>query len=400
MNNLKTACQRHCLAALAAGTALLAACGSGDGPAPQGNPPPPTVEVHESRVVVVGDSLADVGAFGAKATIQNSADPAAGFPIFPEIVAQGFGDTSQCNYYTYDSVRESFTTRARCRNFAVGGSRIVNPAARGGAAVPLNIPTQLAAAVARAGGSWRESDVLLVDGGANDLADLAAAFIGASRGRVEEYRAFLLQQLDASAVDPLLATGTDIDGLAAAGSLYMHALADTYYGAIKAQALDRGATRVALLNIPDVTLTPRVRAALAIVAANISQAHADAVQATVHEWATSYNAQLEARVGDDARVTLVDFYTDFTDQITNAGQYGITNASAASCPSSGVDGMGLPRFVLEACTSAALDAAPPEGLAAGWWRSWAFADDFHLTPYGHELLAATINRALVESGWL
>jgi phospholipase/lecithinase/hemolysin len=53
-----------------------------------------------------------------------------------------------------------------------------------------------------------------------------------------------------------------------------------------------------------------------------------------------------------------------------------------------------------ACTSTALDAAPPAGATAGWWQNWAFADGFHPTPYGHRLLAASVSRALARAGWL
>lgn len=50
---------------------LLAACGGGDELAPK---------AKISKVYVMGDSLADVGTFGFKFTVQNSADPK-GFPI-------------------------------------------------------------------------------------------------------------------------------------------------------------------------------------------------------------------------------------------------------------------------------------------------------------------------------
>ena len=46
----------------------------------------------------------------------------------------------------------------------------------------------------------------------------------------------------------------------------------------------------------------------------------------------------------------------------------------------------------------ALDALP--GKTAGWWKSYAFSDGFHPTPYGHQLLAASVSRALARAGWL
>jgi phospholipase/lecithinase/hemolysin len=52
------------------------------------------------------------------------------------------------------------------------------------------------------------------------------------------------------------------------------------------------------------------------------------------------------------------------------------------------------------CTSAALDAHPPAGQGAGWWQTWAFADNLHPTPFGQSLLAASVNRTLARAGWL
>ena len=117
---------------------LLAGCGGGGGGASPTESPAATGPV--ASVVVAGDSLADVGAFGAKATIQNSADPAAGFPLFPELVAQALGVAAPCNFYRFNDTTQAFASHAGCRNFAVGSSRIVNPAERGGATVPLAIP--------------------------------------------------------------------------------------------------------------------------------------------------------------------------------------------------------------------------------------------------------------------
>ena len=51
-----------------------------------------------SRVIVAGDSLADVGTFGFKFTVQDAANPA-GFPVFPELVAGAYGLSAACSHY-------------------------------------------------------------------------------------------------------------------------------------------------------------------------------------------------------------------------------------------------------------------------------------------------------------
>ena len=149
---LKTTRRAFMLTACAAAAVLIAACGGGSAAGPK---------TSISRVVVAGDSLADVGTFGMKFTVQNAANPTAGFPIFPQVVAQNFGIASQCNFYASATGGASFTTNPSCTNFAVGGGRVVNPASQGGAAAPFAVPAQLATAATVNGGAWAPTDLLL-----------------------------------------------------------------------------------------------------------------------------------------------------------------------------------------------------------------------------------------------
>ncbi|WP_427913294.1 SGNH/GDSL hydrolase family protein [Ramlibacter sp. MMS24-I3-19] len=392
---VKTTRRALVLGACAAAAALIAACGGGGGDA--AGPKAPI-----SRVIVAGDSLADAGTFGFKFTVQNAASPSTGYPIFPQIVAQNYGLAAQCNFYA-TTTGASFTTNPGCTDYAVGGGRVVNPASQGGAAAPFSVPTQLATAATVQGGAWAPTDLLLIDGGGNDAADLVTAYLGAASGSagVTAYQAFLAQQLDAATIG---ATLTQPNGAALAAGLYMKKLADTYWTAIKTNALDRGATHVAVLNMPDITLTPRFRAVLAQVGAANGGGTAGAtasatLQGAIQQWIGAFNTQLASDVNGDARVALVPFYKDFTDEVTNPVAYGLTNATTASCPVVSLTA-GLPNYDFPTCTSAALDAAPPAGLAPGWWNTWAFADGFHPTPYGHRLLAASVSRALARAGWL
>ena len=365
------------LAALAAlSAALLASCGGAF-----------SSRDDFDRVIVAGDSLADEGTYGLKFTVQNSAAPAEGYRVFPEIVASEY-DVETCNHYTYNGT--TFVTNADCTNYAVAGARIVNPASQGGADSPLSIPAQLAAASARSGPYFR-TDLVVVDGGGNDAADLVAAFLGATDAAGQDaYRDFLLQQIPAATLDPILAQP---NGNAQAAGLYMRNLADTYYNAIRANVLSRGASRVAILNLPDITLTPRFRQVLAQVALANGDVAAAQLQAAIRQWIDAFNTQLEARIGTDNRVALVDFNADFTDEVQNPARYGLTNATQSACEVAGIPS-------IQSCTSAALDANPPAGLRAGWWQTWAFSDSFHPTPLGHQLLADSVFRALARAGWL
>jgi outer membrane lipase/esterase len=364
----------------------IAACGGNDSLPPKSN---------ITKVYVMGDSLADAGTFGIKFTVQDASNPK-GFPVWPQIVAGNFGldALAQCNFYSlgFDGSMRAAPNPA-CTNFAIGGARIY---ADNSTTNPLNVGIQMATKATL--GGYNASDLVLIDGGGNDAADLVGAYLAASSGAagVAAYQAFLLQQLDPTTVGSLLSVPNT--GPAQAAGAYMQKLADTFYGQIKTQLLDKGATRVAVLNIPDITLTPRFRMVLAGVTQQAGAATAQALQGAIQQWIGAFNARLQANIAKDSRIALVDFYSDFADQVKNPASYALSNATDASCPVTGVGSDGLPSYTFPTCTSAALDALP--GKTAGWWKSYAFSDGFHPTPLGHSLLAASVSRALARAGWL
>ena len=71
--------------------------------------------------------------------------------------------------------------------------------------------------------------------------------------------------IPAGTLAPMLAGGQA--GLAQVGGAYMVALADKFYASIKVSALDKGAQRIALLNMPGITNTPRFQMVLSGIAA-------------------------------------------------------------------------------------------------------------------------------------
>lgn len=373
---------------------LVAGCGGSDAT-------PPKASI--SKVYVMGDSLADVGTFGKKFTIQKNGD-AAGYPIWPQLVANAFGlsGSSQCNFYVsvpqgpMDGNTFSENSAAGCTNFAIGNGVITN--APTGAANPKTINTQMAKKIA-AIGNYSSTDLVLIDGGGNDAKDLVSAYLGLSyTNGVSNYISFLTGNsiLDLTTVNTLL---PQTNGPALAAGAYMQQLAITFYGQIKAQTLDKGATHVAVLNMPDITLTPRFQAVLAGVALAQGSATSQALQAAIRQWIGAYNAQLKTSIGSDTRVALVDFYTDFSDEVSNPSSYSLTNVTTAACPVVGADSTtGLPTYDFPTCSDTALDAT--SGKTAGWWKTYAFSDGFHPTPYGHQLLSASVSRALARAGWL
>ncbi|HUR87665.1 MAG TPA: SGNH/GDSL hydrolase family protein [Ramlibacter sp.] len=380
--NWKISRRGFALAASAITAALVVACGGG------GDAAPPKTAI--SRVIIAGDSLADAGTFGAKFTVQKASDPAAGYPVYAQIIATNYGLPMPCNFFASSTGGASFTTNAACRDFAVGGGHIVNPPSQGGAVAPFALAVQLGAALQVMGGTYQNTDLIIVDAGGNDAADLVAAYLGAASGAagVQAYQTFLLQQLDAATIGATLPTA---NGAAILAGMYMQKLADTYWATVKATTLDKGATHVAILNVPDITLTPRFKAVLAQVSAQFGQASAQQLQGAIQQWIQAFNAKLKADINGDTRVALVPFYEDFTDELASPAQYGLTNATTPACGETGFPAT---------CVDAQLDATPPAGATAGWWKTYAFSNGFHPTPYGHSLLAGSVSRALARAGWL
>lgn len=346
---------------------------------------PPKTSV--TKVYVIGDSLADVGTFGGvKFTVQDPVNPKNSL-VWPQIIANNYGldGSAQCNFYTFTGTVFAANSTPGCTNFAIGGARIYNDAT---SVNPLNVGVQMATKALF--GNYASTDLVLIDAGGNDAADLVTAFLTAAADPTNATNAnalqtFLKQQISVSDLGSLLTQ--DSTGATAAGA-YMKALANTFYDSVTSQVLAKGATKVGILNIPDITVTPRFQAVLA----TMDSAKAGQVQFLIRSWISAFNTQLKARIGTDTKVALVDFYSDIQDQVANRSSYALDNVTAPVCT---VTTSFLGNFP---CLSTALDAVP--GKTAGWWKRYAFSDGFHPTPFAHGLLAASVSRALARAGWL
>ncbi len=378
------------LATSAALAVLLAACGGGGGGADT------TPRVAVTSVKVMGDSLADVGTFGVKFTVQ-------GNDIFPERIATTYGLPKGCNFFVFTGTTFAANPRTGCTNYAIGGG-VINPASSSlTPADPRGIGVQFATATAA--GNFAAGDLLVVDGGGNDAASLVGAYLNAPRDQGASYVALLGTQLTQAQVASAVSGGQA--GLAAAGATYMTALANTFADMIQTRALDKGAQRIALLNMPGITNTPRFQLVLDSIAQASGGGTAGAAaraqsEALFKSWVEAFNARLAARFAGERRVVVVDFYTSFNEQVANPAQFGLTNVRGFTCPVTGQDSSGLPTVTWPTCTDAALSASPPAGATGGsnWYKTWAFSDSFHPTPYGHQLLAQLISRSLATAGWL
>lgn len=369
---------------------LVAACGGG-GTADT------TPRTKISSVKVFGDSIQDSGTFGYKFTV-NGPDSL----IFAERVAASYGNTL-CNFYVFTGATFAPNSKAGCSNFAIGGGRITYTGAGASPANPLNVGVQMATAATL--GSYTATDLIIIDGGGNDAADLIGAYLTIPKDTGASYSALLGTLLTPAQIQTAFAGGAT--GIAGIGGTYMQALADKFYASIKTSVLDKGALQVVLMNMPSITNTPRFQMVLDSIAAANGGGTAGAAARTQAEalfksWMTAFNTELAAKVGTDERVALIDFYTAFNDQIAMPAQFALSNVKTPACPITGKGDDGLPTYSFPTCTATALSAAPPAGVSGGadWWKSYAFADGFHPTPYGHQLTAQLISKTLAIKGWL
>ena len=365
--------------------ASLAACGGG------GADTTPLAPIKS--VKAVGDSLADSGTFGYKFTVQGSAPTGMGATaLWVDRVAASYSQTLCAHYASADNV--SFSSKAGCTNYAVGGGRINNFTAP---TSPVSITQQLKDAGAA---GYVASDLLLVDGGSNDAADLIGAYLKAASDGGVTYKTVLSTVLDAATINAALAAGST--GLAQAGGAYMKALAAQFAATLKVNALDKGATRVAILNVPDILKTPRFQLVLGSITASQGAAASAQALAVFDAWIQAFNTQLNASFAGDSRVAIVDFNASSKDQAEHPAQYELSNITTPACPVTGRGSDGLPTYTFPTCTAAALSAAPPAGVAGGadWWKFYAFSDGFHPSPYVHQLMGQLVSRSLSQAGWL
>jgi outer membrane lipase/esterase len=385
-----------------AAAAILVGCGGGGADST-------SQRAGITSVKVMGDSLSDSGVFkglptyGRMFSVQDSASEPN--TVWTERIAAILGTPQLCNFFKFTGATFVPNPVAGCTSFAVGGGRInnINPQTGAGNS-PFSITYQLQ--VASAAGNYKSSDLLLVDGGGNDAADLVGAYLAAATDGGASYAAMTGTLIPMTTLGPMLAAGPS--GLAQAGGVYMVALADKFYDSIKASALDKGAEKVAVLNMPGITNTPRFQMVLDSISRAYGGGAAGAAargqsEALFKSWVEAFNARLATKVAGDKRVVLVDFYTAFNDQIAHPEQYGLTNVKTPACPIAGLGSDGLPTYNFQTCTAAALSAmTPPAGATGGtnWWQTYAFSDGFHPTPLGYQLLSQLVAKSLATAGWL
>jgi phospholipase/lecithinase/hemolysin len=387
-------------AALAA--LLMAACGGGDPTVPGSGSPAgaPASKGTFTAVVSFGDSLSDVGTYSPATSLAgNGTAPyfggkfttnSATATVWVENVATSLGllVTPAEVGFNQQSVKcpaAGSGLGATCTGYGQGGSRVTDPngighdPATGNGALTVPMKTQIANHLARFT-SFKASDLIFVYGGNNDAftqfgifaAKAAQIQADAGAGRITSDQANnLLFQAQSDAQAEMKKAALELAGYVAT------------------EILAKGGVYVAVLNLPDSTLTPFG----STLPANVKPVLTGLVDV--------FNLWL--RDGLTGRPVLwLDTNAVFKDSYANPAKYGFTNNTTTACDpakisaiTSGAVTDGSSLF----CNSTS--GAPYNGLRTGADPStWAFADSVHPTTGGHKVFSDIVIAQLRAAGWL
>lgn len=383
--------------AAAAVALLVAACGgSDDGDEVSISAPTTAPAGGFVSLVSFGDSLSDVGTYTPATAIPGTNPPVylggkfttngPGGTVWVENIAAELGLVVTPAEVGFAGQSIACPAAAQglantCTGYGQGGARITDPAGIGFEQGALTVPLkkQIANHLERFGG-FRENDLIVVFGGNNDVFVQFAAFVEAAQ-RIQA-------QAAAGAITPEQARQLLTAAQLAAFDEMKKAALDLA-GYVKNDILARGGRYVAVLNLPDSTMTP-FGAALP---ATLRPVLTDIVN-VFNLWLAEGLINLPVR--------LVDANAFFRDAYLNPGKYGFTNNTVPACDEEKIAVItggqvtdGSPLF----CN--ATPGVPFNGLRDGAdVDTWQFADDVHPTTGGHRAFAEIALRELRSFGWV
>jgi len=379
------ASRRHWhLATLAAAAALLAAgCGGGSGITGAADAP------VAKRVVIFGDSLSDLGTYTPATSLTTT-------PGAPPFFGGKFTTNTHTGYTTASNTSTAntwgewiaarlgvpitpaevgfATTRVpcpaaatigvnSCTGYAQGGSRVTDPngIGRTGGALTIPVVAQIASHNTRALTGFKtgfdSGDIVFVWAGNNDA-----------------FTQFGL--VAASAITPTTAVANMQTAAAELATL------------VKNEILAKGATRVAVINLPDASVTPGF--------SGLSAPQKGLLTSLSAEFNTKLVADL---AGTAARI--IDARAIFGATISSAAAQGL-NATTAACDPAKISVLTGGRITDGSslfCNATA--GAAFNGLKTGASAStYLFADSVHPTTGGHKLIADQIFPLLKTFGWI
>jgi phospholipase/lecithinase/hemolysin len=338
-----------------------------------------------------------------------------------------------------------------CTNYAQGGSRVTDRvgtgyAADGSAALTEPIVTQVANYLSRNNGMFTGNELVTVQGGANELFAQAGILTAAA---TEAFKASFTPTL----ISGLIQNATDKPAAGAAIELAMYqasqdgstqesivnaavvaamsqdgnpSLPSSYTPAINAalaagnsaaaqyiantgapiavgamitaaaelsasvnNMISKGAKRVVVTNLPDVSLTPYALSTI--------KGSDNSTQKLVLAMTMAFNDRLKSDLTGLSNVLFVDVFTENQRQIANPAQFGLSNVTGMACNLDYPNNLFATKDVPASGSSLVCNT---NNLIAGDTSRYLFADSVHPTPYGHKLLAQLVTKELVLAGWL
>lgn len=395
---MKTNIRSWALSALT--VALLAACGGNDDPVPGTGEPSgaPTTKGTFTALVTFGDSLSDLGAyapatsltgngaapyFGGKFTANSATSTVwvenlattMGLAVTPAEV--GFGTASvKC-----PAAAVSATLAGTCTGYGQGGSRVTDPNGIGKSTGALTVPmkTQIANHLARFT-TFKATDLVIVWGGNNDAFIQFGAFSARATAIQTDAAAGRISVDQANKL--LFQAQTDAQAQMKAAALELSSY-------VKAEILAKGGKYVAVMTLPDSTLTP-FGSTLPASAKPVLSALVDTFNLWLRDGLTG------------VAVKIIDQNAPGKDVYANPTKYGLVNNTVPTCDATKIQAItggavtdGSSLF----CNSTV--GAPFNGIRTGAdVNTWQFADGVHPTPGGHKIISDYVTSQLRAFGWI
>jgi outer membrane lipase/esterase len=397
--------------------ALLAGCGGGDPDVPGAGGPSgaPTSRGNFAAIVSFGTSASDLGTYAPATSVTGDGRPpffggkfttnSASGTVWVENLAAQLSTPAAPLLVTpaeigFNGVSVACPAAATpalagtCTGYAQGGAMITQrngigrDPATGAGALTVPLVMQIDRHLERFG-SFSDTDLILVEGGLNDLFVAFAGFAAAAQEIGAEVALGNLTQAEGQA--QLFAAQT-------VAQAALRLAATELGGYVRTKILANGGRYVAVATVPDLRSTPFGRAV---------GAQSPALQAALSELAQVFNLWLREAL-ENQPVRIVDITDVFDRVVADPAAAGFVNASDPACdakkiadltrdPLSGVPRVtdGNPVF----CNST--PGSPYNTLAAGASpTTWFFADDVHPSTGGHKLLGRRIVEQLQAFGWI
>ena len=391
-------------AGTALAAALLAACGGSD-PYVAGSGAPsgaPTTKGSFSAVVSFGDSLSDVGTYAPVTSLTgNGLPPYAGGrfttnyvnasgtvvgTVWVENVASTLGLTITPAMMGYGASSAACpAANATCTGYGQGGSRVTDPNGIGHSGGALTVPmvTQIANHLARFT-SFKSTDLILIWGGNNDVFTQFGNFTTAAAA------------IQANAVAGKITADQANQQLFAAQNTAQSAMkqaAQELTGYIKNQILAKGGQYVAVMTLPDSSLTPFGASLLA------SPATASAVP-VLSGLVDTFNLWLRDGL-TGLPVQIIDQNGPGKDVYANPGKYGLTNNTVPACDANKINAIFTAAAAGSSLFCNVTPGAPYNTLTSGAsTATWQFADSVHPTTGGHAIISGYVLQQLKAFGWI